>query len=152
MSHKRQCKVFFLFILLAAMLSGCGRIASLPAEPVCYTKGTFSPPQEDTGYCTVEYADKVYILYGSLKGRGVLGNISYAYGDCLGYVENDETDLIYALSGESADVWLIERDSEGFMSVPVVLREIHSKGLADIPDSVEPFGYAYWEENAASGE
>ena len=138
------------------MLTGCqSKWRELPDNPIVFQSGEFVPEKEevdtedeDGGYRTVEYNDKVYIMYGEIKTRGLFmfQDFSYAFGDCLGYVEDDTSDLIYALENESTDEWLIEYYYSGLMDPPpVVLRELSTKENGDIPDSVESFDYDYWK-------
>ena len=131
--------------LLLGLLAGCGaKRQGLPAEPVIFQKGEFCPAGEESGYVTVEHDGKTFILYGSIRPKGALRDLSYAFGDCLGYVEGDENDRIFALKGSSAEEWLIESYQGGIMDQPMVLREIGTRGSGPLPDSVESFGYEYW--------
>lgn len=121
------------------------RLKALPNNPIIYKSGELEVDDEDTGYKTIEYKGKRFIMYGKIKPNGLLGNLNYAYGNCLGYVDDDKSDRIYALSGESSDEWLIEYYVTGIMEEPVILREITTKDKKEIPSSVEPFDYDYWK-------
>lgn len=135
-------------MLLTAIfiLTGCqSKLKDLPKEPIVFKSGELNPEDEDTGYATVEYGDKIYIIFGGIRAIGLLRDISYAYGDCLGYVEDDEADRIYSLVNESTDEWLIEYYVDGIMEQPIVLREISAKGNDKIPGSVKSFDYDYWK-------
>lgn len=136
-----------LVIIVAFLfLTGChNKSKELPDNPIIFQTGELNSGDEDTGYRTIEYDDKVYIIYGGIKAKGLLRNISYAYGECLGHVEDDESDRIYALADESTDEWLIEYNIDGFMENPAILREITTKDNNEIPTSVESFEYDYWE-------
>ena len=143
---KRFMTLCLVFIVGVLFLTGCQKkFEELPDAPIIFKSGELNSGDEDTGYKTIEYDGKVYIMYGGIKAKGLLRNISYAYGECLGYVEDDESDRIYALADESTDEWLIEYNIDGFMENPVILREITAKDNSEIPASVESFGYDYWE-------
>ena len=136
-----------LVIIVAFLfLTGCqNKLEKLPDNPIIFKSDVLNAQNEDTGYRTIEYDDKVYIIYGGIQPKGLLRNISYAYGECLGYVEDDESDRIYALADESTDEWLIEYNIDGFMENPAILREITTKDSSEIPASVKSFEYDYWE-------
>lgn len=143
---KRFMALSLVLIVGVLFLTGCqNKLKELPDNPIIFKTGELNVQDEDTGYKTIEYDDKIYIMYGSIKAKGLLRNISYAYGACLGYVEDDESDRIYALDDESTDEWLIEYNIDGFMENPVILREITTKDNKEIPASVESFEYDYWE-------
>ena len=144
---KRFMPLCFVLVVSFLFLTGCqNKLKELPEDPVIFETGELNIQDEDTGYRTIEYNDKVYIIYGGIKAKGLLRNISYAYGECLGYVEDDQSDRIYALAGESTDEWLIENHIEGFMENPAILREITTKDNEEIPESVKSFEYDYWKQ------
>lgn len=129
------------WIIVLLCLIGCTHLDDLSDKAIVFHSGEIM--LSDEGYGTIEYNDKVYVMFGNIKAKGLLNDISYAYGDCLGYVDNDKSDRIYALADESIDEWLIEYNTDGFMEQPIVLREISTKGK-EVPDYVESFGYSYW--------
>ncbi len=129
-------------VLCAAVLAGCAvRIGNgrkpLPENPAVFTQGEYVPEGEDTGYTTLENGGKVFVPYGNIRAAGPMRDVSYAYGDCLGYVEGDENDRLYALSDDPNGVWLIRFYEGGMMEVPTVFRELNDAGA--VPESVEPF-------------
>ena len=80
---------------------------------------------------------KVFVPYGTIRPAGPMRDLSYAYGDCLGYVEGDENDRIYTLSDGPDGDWIIEAYHGGMMDVPMIFR---ATGASDtIPERVEPF-------------
>jgi len=121
------------------------KLKALPDNPILFKSGELEVDDEDTGYRTVEYQGKRFIMYGKIKPNGLLGNNNYAYGNCLGYVDDDKSDRIYALNDESTDEWLIEYYVTGIMEEPVILREITTKNIKEIPSNVESLDYDYWE-------
>lgn len=142
---RRKICIALVLCTMCAALAGCGaKRQPLPTEPVIFQKGEFCPPGEESGYATVEYDGKRFILYGGIRPRGPLRDLSYAFGDCLGHVEGDENERIFALKGCSPDEWLIEYYEGGIMEQPMVMREIGTRGGSSLPDSVESFGYEYW--------
>ena len=139
--------IFFSIVLIVSflLLTGCqNKLEELPDRPIVFRAGRLNVDNEDA-YATIEYNDKVYIIYGGIKAKGLLRDISYAFGDCLGYVEDDESTRIYALADELTDEWLIEYYIDAIMENPVVLREITTKDNQEIPASVESFEYDYWK-------
>ena len=125
-------------VLCAVALAGCGNGRKpLPANPVIFTQGQYVPEGEDTGYTTLENEGKVFIPYGSIRPAGPMRDLSYAYGDCLGYVSGDENDRLYALSDDPNGAWLIRFYENGIMEQPMVFRELCDTG--DVPESVTPF-------------
>lgn len=142
--RKTICTALALCMLLLTACSS--RRPPLPDEPVIYQQGEISPADEDAGYATVEHDGKVFVPYGILRGRGLFRDVSYAFGDCLGYIGDDSYTRIYALAGQSPEAWLIEFYEGGEMEQPVVLREIGTKGAA-APACVESLEYEIWKEN-----
>ena len=126
-------------------ISKNNKLKALPDNPILFKSGELEVDDEDTGYRIVEYEGKRFIMYGKIKPKGLLGNINYAYGKCLGYVDDDKSDRIYALNGESTDEWLIEYYMTGIMEEPVILREITTKNKKEIPSNVESFDYDFWK-------
>ena len=129
-------------VLCGAVLAGCAvRIGNgrepLPENPAVFTQGQYIPEGEDTGYTTLENGGKVFIPYGNIRPAGPMRDLSYAYGDCLGYVSGDENDRVYALSDDPNGAWLIRFYEGGMMEVPMVFRELNDAGA--VPESVEPF-------------
>ena len=141
-------RIFKIVISLLILLSlcGCKKIEELPNDAINYESGEISFENEESGYKTIEYNNKVFIMYGSIKPKGFFRDLSYAYGNCLGYVDDDKDDRIYALLNENSDEWLIEYYTAGMMEQPIVLREISTKGKIKVPDIVESFDYDYWKE------
>ena len=133
-------------------LGGCPDVSDmpdpLPENPIVYQTGELFT-DEGTGYVTVGYGGKTYILYGQIKPQGFAKDYFYAFGDCLGYIGDDKTDLIYSLLGESTDEWLIEYSQgyyiEDLKPIPMVLREISTKGSENIPDCVASMDNDYWK-------
>ena len=132
-------RFLYLFLILTAglfSLTACySPTDDLPDDPIVFQFGETIIDNEE--YVTLEHDGKVYIPYGMIKPRR-FGGLSYAYGDCLGYVGDDEADLVYALTGESTDEWLIEYYYSGLMDQPMVFREISASG-DKIPNCVERF-------------
>ena len=141
-------RIFKIVISLLILLSlcGCKKIEELPNDAINYESGEISFENEESGYKTIEYNNKVFIMYGNIKPKGFFRDLSYAYGNCLGYIDDDKDDRIYALLNENSDEWLIEYYTAGMMEQPIVLREISTKGKIKVPDIVESFDYDYWKE------
>ena len=122
----------------AGLLAGCGSGRKpLPENPAVFTQGQYVPEGEDTGYTTLENEGKVFIPYGSIRAAGPMRDLSYAYGDCLGYVKGNENDRLYALSDDPNGAWLIRFYEGGIMEQPMVFRELNDTGA--VPESVDPF-------------
>ena len=136
-------KKILLILITVLLLTGCNKLSNLPNKPIIFKTGEFTFNEEDS-YQTIIYNDKEYILYGSIKGKGIFKNFSYAFGDCLGYVGNDKNDRIYLLKGETNDIWLIKYYVTGMMEEPMIFREKSSKGTT-VPSSVISFNYDYWK-------
>ena len=135
------CAALTLCLLL---LTGCGaRRQGLPSDPVIFTRGEFYTEVLDSPYTTVEHGGKVFLPYGSIRPKGPFRDLGYAFGDCLGYVEGDENDRIFALKGSSTEEWLVAFYENGEMEQPLVYREL---GVlrAETPDCVESLGWE-WE-------
>ena len=125
-------------VLCAGLLAGCGSGRKpLPENPAVFTQGQYVPEGEDTGYTTLENEGKVFIPYGLVRAAGPMRDLSYAYGDCLGYVSGDENERLYALSDDPGGAWIISFYENGIMEQPMVWRELNDNG--PVPESVEPF-------------
>ena len=129
-------------VLCAGVLAGCAvRIGTgrqpLPENPAVFTLGEYVPEGEDTGYTVLQNDGKVFLPYGTIRPAGPMRDLSYAYGDCLGYVEGDTNDRVYALSDDPGEAWLIRFYEGGIMEVPMVFREVNDTG--PVPESVEAF-------------
>lgn len=125
-------------VLCANLLTGCGNGRKpLPENPAVFTRGEYVPEGEDTGCTVLQNGDKVFMPYGLIAPRGVRRDLSYAYGDCLGYVSGDENDRVYALSDDPNGAWLIRFYEGGVMEQPMVYRELNDTGA--VPESVTPF-------------
>lgn len=136
-------KKVLLILITILLLTGCNKLSDLPNNPIIFKTGEFTFNENDS-YESIIYNDKEYILYGGIKGKGIFKDFSYAFGSCLGYIENDKNDRIYLLKGESSDIWLIKYYVNGMMEEPMIFREISSKD-AIIPASVISFNYDYWK-------
>lgn len=124
-------------VLCAAVAAGCGNgRMPLPENPAVFTQGTHRAENGEE-YATIENDGKVFIPYGLVRAAGPMRDLSYAYGDCLGYVKGDENDRIYALSDNPDGTWLIRFYENGMMEQPMVWRALGDTG--DVPESVEPF-------------
>lgn len=129
-------------MLCVGVLAGCSvRLGNgrkpLPANPAVFTLGEYVPEGENSGYTVLQNDGKVYVPYGNIRSAGPMRDISYAYGDCLGYVEGDTNDRVYALSDDPGDAWIIRFYEGGIMEVPMVYREVNDTG--PVPESVVAF-------------
>ena len=129
-------------LLLTAVLviAGCGaKRQSLPDDPVIFRRGEYLWEGAVTPDPTVEIDGRTYIPYAAIRPR-LFGDVNYAFGDCLGYVEGDERDRIYALKDAPAEQWLIEYYEDAIVEQPIVLREADTRGI-EIPWSVKSLGW-----------
>ena len=133
-------RVLYLTIILLCLfiITGCTTKSSnkeLPDNPIEFKRGMISTDDSDEYYPTIEYEDNKFIMYGSLKTKD--GNsYDYAFGPCLGFVDNDQNDRVFELKGESKDKWLISYYVNGEMEEPIVLKEVSYNDNIKIPDSV----------------
>ena len=138
---KRTICLILAAVLCAAVLTGCGNGRKpLPDEPLIFSRTEAEVPQGADGSdlpAMLEGGGRIYVPYGFIRPRGPLGDLSYAYGDCLGYVAGDENDRLYALRDDDTGKWLIEFYENGIMEQPMVWRELNDNG--PVPESVEPF-------------
>jgi hypothetical protein len=138
---KRTICLILAAVLCAAVLTGCGNgRGPLPDEPLIFSRTEAEVPQGADGSdlpAMLEGGGRIYVPYGFIRPRGPLGDLSYAYGDCLGYVKGDENDRVYALSDDPVGAWLIRFYEGGIMEQPMVFRELCDTG--DVPESVAPF-------------
>ena len=134
-------KIFIIMISLSIiLLSGCGKKLPEPSSnPIIFTASEIYSPKDDTPYKTIENNGDFYVAYGTISPRGLTGDITYAVGNYLGFLENNTAIKIYALNGESTDKWIIEY----YENDPVIYREISDRSTS-IPDSVKSFNYEYW--------
>ena len=126
--------------LLLLLLCGCILPVSdpLPDDPVVFETGTLET--EDGGYVTILWEGRVYAPYGVLTTTF----FQWSLGACLGYVDGDVEDLVYALSGAHPEEYLVEYYRSGLMDNPMVFRALGTKGIP-IPDNVDPLGYEIWD-------
>ena len=129
-------KKIILVLIAIVLLTGCGKLSDLPEEPAKYSIGTFESDDKKNTYTAIINEGKYYISYGNVKS-GFLGDLSYAFGDCLGYVGGDTNNRIYELKGFSKDEWIVEYYVNGEMEQPMVFKEVNVKD-DKVPSSVEP--------------
>ncbi len=129
-------KVTVLSIVIACvicLLSGCGGvIVDLPEEPLVFEM----TEREGVNSVILKNGDAEYAIYGKIKSRGLF-DLSYAFGDCIGYVSGDKNDRLFELKGESRSEWLIRYYVNGVMDQPVVLRRL-PPGQETVPACVVP--------------
>ena len=132
-------------MLMAALcLTGCGEDRyALPDDPVIFREGHFVNPDdpEDT-FATREWDGRTYILFGIEKN-------STHFGKCLGYVEGDENNRIFAAEGLPETDYLIEYYTAGVMEQAVYLRCIDTQG-DPVPEQLESYGYPFWDGKSAA--
>ncbi len=130
------------FLMLAALLmpAGCGaKRQQLPEDPIIFERGEYLPEGAITPDATVEYEGRIYIPYASIRPR-LFGDLTYAFGKCLGHVDGDDRDRIYALKDSPVEQWLIEYYEDAVMELPIVLREANTRGI-EIPWCMESLGW-----------
>ena len=132
--------IIIMAIFSIILLSGCGKKPPEPTStPIVFTASEIYSEKDKTPYKTIENNGKTYVPFGVISPKGLTKDISYAYGDYLGYLENNTSIKIYALNGESTDKWIIEYyDNEA-----IIYREISTKG-ENTPNSVKSLNYEYW--------
>lgn len=141
---RRKVCVALALCFLLGLLAGCGaRRQGLPEEPIVFQRGEYDTEGLDSPYVTVEHNGKVFLPYGSIRPKGLLRDMSYAFGDCLGYVEGDKNDRLYALKGSSTEEWLIAFYENGEMEMPLVYREL-GVPKEETPECVESLDWE-WE-------
>lgn len=130
-------------LLLAVCLTGCGKDRfALPDNPVVFETGSFvNPDDPEDDFCSIEWDGRTYILFGIEKKRT-------HFGQCLGYVKNDENRRIFAADGLPETDYLIEYCTAGVMEQAVYLRCVDTRGEAP-PEQLESYGYAFWESEPA---
>lgn len=168
MDGKMKSKKSIVFIILGLVLAllmilgvfiikhnYCGncKIKDLPKDPIVFQTGEWKDVDpngqyEDNNYRIIKHDGKNYIMYGKIKNRFLFDNYTYAFGDCLGYVDDDKEDRIYALKGDDTGSWLIEHHvGTNLMNDPVVLMNLSLlfRSFIDVPNSVEELGYNYFD-------
>ncbi len=127
-------------LLTALCLTGCGSDRyALPENPVIFEEGTFVNPDDPEDICgTREWDGRTYLMFGTEKGW------TTHFGPCLGYVEGDENERIFAAEGLPEEEYLIEYYVAGEMIQAFYLRCIDTRG-DPVPEQLESYGYPFWE-------
>ena len=137
---KRKIVLLTILTICMFVLNGCqSGLKDLPNNPIIFSYNVITYEEDGTEFKTIEYGDKTYVIYGSLKPKGFIGDLTYAYGECLGYIGNNKNNRVYALKNESKDIWLIQYYINGVMDEPIVYKEVNYKG--EDPECINPFDF-----------
>ena len=133
MKTAKYAALFLLAACLLCLLAGCGGvIVDLPDEPLVFEM----VEREGVDSVVLKNGDAEYAIYGSIKSR-CLFDLTYAFGECIGYVSGDSNDRLFELNGEKRSEWLIRYYVNGVMDQPVVLRRL-PPGEEAVPECVVP--------------
>ena len=145
-------KVILTGIVIAfavAMIVGCGGRSDygLPDDPIEFNTSTLGDPSSDSEeYTAIEYDDRTYIPFGTLKGTIDNDDV----GKCLGYLVQDGQKLegvrLYTLTVDPDVNYLMEMDTDGEMSQATFYRAVDTSGEdIETPSFVESLNYEYWK-------
>ena len=131
------------------VLTGCGKRINdeLPENPIEFHTGAFvNPADPDDTYQSIEYNQRTYIGYGTLKNT-IHG---YDVGKCLGYIVQDGVPMkdvrVFLLNADIDENYLVQLVSGGIMDQPVFYRAIDSRGKKIFtPKYIEGLDYNYWK-------
>ena len=138
---------FFIAAVLLLILTGCGRRIDddLPENPIEFHTGTFvNPADPDDTYQSIEYNERTYIGYGTLKNT-IHG---YDVGKCLGYIVQDGVPMkdvrVFLLNADIDENYLVQLVSGGIMDQPVFYLDSRGK-IIFTPKYIEGLDYTYWK-------
>ena len=145
---KRYRQIVYAILFLMVFVAGCGNQIdySLPSNAIEFNTGEFiNPKDSEDVYTSIEYDNRTYIGYGTLKGRITNKDVE----NCLGYIVQDgdkmEDIRVFTLSSDANNNFLVQLSENGFMDPPVFLRAIDTvEKDIDTPSFIEDLGYAYW--------
>lgn len=120
-----------LSLALMALLTAC---AAPQGETV-----VFQPVDRD-GYQAILWEGREYVPFCPFSPQ--------ARGTCLGYLEGNEDEQLYAWADHSEEEWLILYLNSGLMNDTMLLREV---GVTTYPDGVAPDPEYDWNPPAQEG-
>ncbi len=146
---KSRVSILVSVVSALLILAGCGRRIDyeLPEDPIEFHTGTFvNPADPDDTYHSIEYNERTYIGYGTLKNT-IHG---YDVGKCLGYIVQDGVPMkdvrVFLLNADIDENYLVQLVSDGIMDQPVFYRALDSRGkIIFTPIYIESLDYTYWK-------
>ena len=154
---KKRSSLAALILTLMVAVSGCGQaiydhnqLGSLKFESLEFV----NPTDCDDIYGAIEYEERIYVPYGTLKGRVQEQDIK----ECLGYVIQNETNSsapdpentdfrVYTLTDDPDCNFLMEKYvGESVMDQPYFYRALDTLGQnVKTPKFIEDLGYDVWD-------
>lgn len=132
----------------AILLTACGERTDVPLPDGVNGISSFSfanPDNADDTYSAIEYADRLYIPYGT-PGSSIDDD---EYVRCIGYLIQDGQEMkdvtFWQLRSVHNNDYLVWRDN-GIMSQPVFYRAADTKGASiQTPSYINSLDYDYWK-------
>lgn len=133
-------------VLVCLMLTGCTERFPLPVGSVAFEQGSYADPDEpDDGYQTITYLGRIYVPFGTLKGKMKDSEAA----EVLGWVSrpdfpDDQGERVIRL--KATEDLLMVYYVKGIMEQPMFYRALDTAGKdITLPKYVEPLGYGIWE-------
>lgn len=149
-------KLFGILLLGVFILgiAGCGvKYPDLKDNAIAFSMSEFTDESDDdTEYGTIEYNNRTYMPYGTLKGSIKSQNIN----ECIGYIiadkssssvvdKNDRDTRVYTLIEDANENYLMIYTREALMNQPDFFRAVDTKGKKiDTPNYIDSRNYNYW--------
>ena len=133
-----------LIISLVLLLTVCGlKYPELESDAISFIPSSFiDENDDDAAYRTIEYKDRIYMPYGTIKKTVRSSDID----KCIGYIEEDKDTRIYTLKADENNNFLMEYYiGTTLMNQPVFYRAVDTNGVdIDVPKYILSLDYNYW--------
>jgi hypothetical protein len=113
-------------------------------DAISFNMGEYVDESDDNAsYATIEYNERTYILYGTLKHSIKTKDIN----ECIGYIIQDENNRVYTLTEDINNNYLMVYDTEtNLMNQPDFYRAVDTKGeKIDTPSYIDSLDYNFWK-------
>ena len=150
----RLLVVTIIIILVLAIIFTRTKYPDLKENAISFTMGEYKSDIDDTIYGSLNYNNRTYIPYGTLKGQIRTKDIK----DCIGYIIQDENSSSYInLNDKDTRVYILTNDTDEnllmvyyigttLMNQPDFYRALDTKNKnIEIPNFIDEEDYGYWE-------
>ncbi len=143
-----------IIVLVLAIIFARTNYPNLKDNAISFTMGEYKSDIDNTIYGSLNYNNRTYIPYGTLKGYIKTKDIK----DCIGYIMQDEnSSSITNLEDKDTRVYTLTNDKDenflmvyyignSLMNQPDFYRALDTKNKnVEIPNFIDKEDYGYWK-------